>query len=213
MRTWQKIFAQKVADMHVKEPWTLQEDDSLQVHSPKPGRREYLQNRAAGRFQCSQCLHEWSSAKVHILFHMRRGKVRMRIFRQACRRCLSPQLEEPTFSQENLERILHNLVLQILKDFYKVPVQPSDLLEVVVDTKLAGPHDSSRCEGCQLGVCSKPRAAPKPPAWKPKRHVDTAMSPPRQLLSSGFPRKCCFVLLAVCIVAVVLFIVLYFTLK
>lgn len=49
MRTWQKIFAQKIADMHVKEPWTLQEDDSLQVHSPKHGRREYLQNHAAGR--------------------------------------------------------------------------------------------------------------------------------------------------------------------
>lgn len=49
MRTWQKIFAQKIADMHVGELWMLQEDDSLQVHSPKHGRREYLQKRAAGR--------------------------------------------------------------------------------------------------------------------------------------------------------------------
>lgn len=150
---------------------------------------------------------------MHILFHMRRGKVRMRIFRQSCRRCPSAPLEEPGFSQENIERILHNLVLQILKDFYKVPVQPSELLEVVVDTVPAGPHDSSHCEGCRLGVCSKPLVAPKTPAWKPRRHQDTAASPPLQLFSGGFPKQCCFVLLSVCVLAVILFIVLYFTLK
>uniref|UniRef100_A0A8B9T7H0 3CxxC-type domain-containing protein n=1 Tax=Anas platyrhynchos TaxID=8839 RepID=A0A8B9T7H0_ANAPL len=160
MRTWQKIFAQKIADMDVEEPWIIQEDGSLQVHNPEHGRREYLQKHAAGRFQCSQCLHKWSSAKVHILFHMRRGKVRMRIFRQSCRRCSSAPLEEPSFSQENMERILHNLVLQILKDFYNVPV--------------------SHCEGCRLGACTKPLVAPKTPTWKPRRHLGTATSPPLQ---------------------------------
>jgi len=77
-----------------------------------------------GRFQCSQCLYRWSSAKVHILFHMCYGMVRMRIFRQACRQCHDPQLEEPIFSLENIERLLHNLVLKILEDFYNVPMQP-----------------------------------------------------------------------------------------
>lgn len=166
-----------------------------------------------GRFQCSQCLHKWSSAKVHILFHMRRGKVRMRIFRQSCRRCSGAPLEEPSFSQENMERILHNLVLQILKDFYNVPVQPSELLEVVVDTVPAGPHDSSHCEGCRLGFCTKPLVAPKTPTWKPRRHLGTATSPPLQLVSGGFRKQCCFVLLSVFILAVILFIVLFFTLK
>lgn len=166
-----------------------------------------------GRFQCSQCLHKWSSAKVHILFHMRRGKVRMRIFRQSCRRCPSAPLEEPSFSQENMERILHNLVLQILKDFYNMPVQPSELLEVVVDTVPAGPHDSSRCEGCRLGFCTKPLVAPKTPTWKPRRHLGTATSPPLQLFSGSFRKQCCVVLLSVFILAVILFIVLFFTLK
>lgn len=49
MRTWQKIFAQKIADMDVEEPWIIQEDGSLQVHNPEHGRREYLQKHAAGR--------------------------------------------------------------------------------------------------------------------------------------------------------------------
>ncbi|KFV69605.1 Receptor-transporting protein 3, partial [Dryobates pubescens] len=133
------------------------EDDSLQVHDLKPGWKEFVPRCAPGRFQCSQCFHEWSSAKVHILFHMclhkGRGKVRMRVFRQSCRQCPHPQLEEPDFSQETIKKVLHNLVLTILNYFYHVSIQASDFLEVVVDVPVSGPHDSTRCEGCQLGVC------------------------------------------------------------
>uniref|UniRef100_A0A8C3KTE2 3CxxC-type domain-containing protein n=1 Tax=Calidris pygmaea TaxID=425635 RepID=A0A8C3KTE2_9CHAR len=163
MRTWQDIFAEKIADVHLTEPWMLQEDDTLQVHVLKPGWKEFVHwsPPCPGRFRCSQCLHEWSSAKVHILFHMCRrqghGTVRMRAFRQACRRCPDPQLEEAEFNYETVEKLLHNLVLKILQYFYHVSVQPSDLLEVVVDAPVAGPHDSNRCEGCQLGICSKLR--------------------------------------------------------
>lgn len=128
-----------------------------------------------GRFQCSQCLYRWSSAKVHILFHMCYGMVRMRIFRQACRQCHDPQLEEPIFSLENIERLLHNLVLKILEDFYNVPMQSADLLEVVVDgCHASGPHDRTRCEGCRLGVCSKSRAPVEPGAGKTKGDVNKA---------------------------------------
>lgn len=56
----------------------------------------------------------------------------MRAFRQACRRCPNPQLEEPEFSLETTERLLHNLVLKILEYCYGVHIQPSNLLEVVV---------------------------------------------------------------------------------
>nr|XP_013814555.1 PREDICTED: receptor-transporting protein 3-like [Apteryx mantelli mantelli] len=165
MKTWKDIFMEKVKEMHVTEPWILQEDNTIQVNILKPGWKEFMQRRAFGRFQCSQCWHKWSSAKVHILFHMHRsrrqcqGAVRMRVFRQACRQCPDPQLEEPDFSQENMARILNNLVLKILQECYHVPVQPSDLVEVVVDAPVAGPHDSARCEGCQLGVCREPRPA------------------------------------------------------
>lgn len=49
MGTWQDIFEAKIADMHLREPWTLQEDDSLQVHDLKPGWKEFVQHRAFGR--------------------------------------------------------------------------------------------------------------------------------------------------------------------
>ncbi|NXX74005.1 RTP3 protein, partial [Urocolius indicus] len=133
------------------------EDDTLQIHALKPGWKEFVPRRAFGRFQCSQCFHVWFSARVHVLFHMcrqqGRGEVRLRAFRQACRRCSDPDLEQPQFSPETMDKLLHNLVLQILKYFYHVTIQPSDLLEVVVDAPVAGPHDSARCEGCQLGAC------------------------------------------------------------
>ncbi|CAM9324228.1 unnamed protein product [Bubo scandiacus] len=236
MRTWQDIFAMKIADMHLTEPWTLQEDDTLQVHILKPGWKEFVQHRALGRFQCSQCFHEWSSAKVHVLFHMCRqrlgqGMVWMRAFRQACRQCPNPRLEEPTFSQETVERLLHNLVLKILKYFYHVPVQPSDLLEVVVDALVAGPHDSARCEGCQLGVCSKSQLAPASDVWQPLMDVDKARThrTPKHKgmrpcatrthhpspFDNNFPWKCCCCIGSslLCVLAVLLFVLLYFIMK
>ncbi|XP_072724597.1 receptor-transporting protein 3-like [Ciconia boyciana] len=233
MRTWQDIFAAKIADMHLTEPWMLQEDNSLQVHILKPGWKEFVQRRALGRFRCSQCFREWSSAKVHILFHMCRhrgwGMVWMRVFRQACRRCPDPQLEEPEFSQETMERLLHNLVLKILKYFYHLPIQPSDLLEVVVDAQVVGPHDSARCEGCRLGVCSESRPAPALDARAPLMDADKARTHrslkhqgmrPRATpthrpspFNSNFPWKwcCCIGTSLLCVLAVVLFVLLYFT--
>ncbi|XP_015726993.1 receptor-transporting protein 3-like [Coturnix japonica] len=175
MKTWQEIFAEKAVSMKLMDPWTFQEDNSLQVHRLKPGWTEFLQNHVSGRFQCSQCLYRWSSAKVHILFHVCYGMVLMRIFRQACRQCPDPPLEEPIFSLENIERLLHNLVLKILEDFYNMPMLSADLLEVVVDgCHASGPHDRTHCEGCRLGVCRKPRQAMEPDAGKTKMGVSKA---------------------------------------
>ncbi|KAL2301203.1 hypothetical protein Nmel_011764 [Mimus melanotis] len=180
MSTWQNVFAVKIEEMHITDLWTLLEDDGLQVQACRPGWKEFVQRRALGRFQCSQCFQKWSSAKVHILFHMchcqDRGTVQMRIFRQKCRRCPNPQLEVPEFSLETMETILHNLVIKILQYFYKKPVQPSDLLEVVVDTPVMGPHDCAHCEACQLGICSRSQRAPALDAWKPLTNLGEARS-------------------------------------
>lgn len=157
------------------------------------------------------------------------GMVWMRAFRQACRRCPDPQLAEPEFSQETVERLLHNLVLKILKYFYHMPIQPSDLLAVVVDAPVAGPHDSARCEGCQLGVCSESQLALVSDAWEPLMDADKArtyLTPKRRgvrpyatrthhpsSFNSNFPWKCCCCIISslLCVLAVLLFILLYFT--
>ncbi|XP_013814555.2 receptor-transporting protein 3-like [Apteryx mantelli] len=234
MKTWKDIFMEKVKEMHVTEPWILQEDNTIQVNILKPGWKEFMQRRAFGRFQCSQCWHKWSSAKVHILFHMHRsrrqcqGAVRMRVFRQACRQCPDPQLEEPDFSQENMARILNNLVLKILQECYHVPVQPSDLVEVVVDAPVAGPHDSARCEGCQLGVCREPRPAQASAAstrvkkasthriwrgWDLTPQATQTCCPPSFSSTSLWKRYCCIGGCLLCVLAVLLFVLLYFTNK
>ncbi|XP_009693180.1 PREDICTED: receptor-transporting protein 3-like [Cariama cristata] len=72
----------------------------------------------------------------------------MQAFHQAYRQCPNLRREEPEFSKETVERLLHNLVLKIVKYFYHMPIQPSDLLEVMVEAPVAGAHDSSR-GGCQ----------------------------------------------------------------
>uniref|UniRef100_A0A674HL60 3CxxC-type domain-containing protein n=1 Tax=Taeniopygia guttata TaxID=59729 RepID=A0A674HL60_TAEGU len=176
--TWQSIFAVKMEEMHITDPWTLLEDDALQVQACGPGWKEFVQRHALGRFQCSQCFYSWSSAKVHILFHMCHcqgwGTVLMRIFRQKCRRCRNSQLEDPDFSLDTVETILHNLVIKILQYFYKKPVQPSDLLEVVVDTPVTGPHEHAHCEACELGICSRAQRAPALDAWKSLMDEDKA---------------------------------------
>ncbi|XP_010303315.2 LOW QUALITY PROTEIN: receptor-transporting protein 3-like [Balearica regulorum gibbericeps] len=234
MGTWQDIFEAKIADMDLREPWMLQEDDSLQVHDLKPGWKEFVQRRACGRFQCSQCFHEWPSAKVHMLFCtcwcQGQGMVCMRAFRQTCRRCPDPQLEEPKFSQETMEMLLHNLVLKILQYFCHLPIQPSDLLEVVVDMPVGGAHDSARCEGCQLAVCNK-RLAPALDARETSTDANETGThstlkcqsmkpwaiPTHHPLSSNsnFPwKRCCYISTPLLFgLAVLLFVLLYFTMK
>ncbi|XP_038002482.1 receptor-transporting protein 3-like [Motacilla alba alba] len=178
MSMWQDIFAVKIEEMHITDLWTLLEDDGLQLQACRPGWKEFVQRRALGRFQCSQCFNNWTSAKVHILFHMYHcqgwGTVWMRIFRQKCRRCPNSRLEDPEFSLDTVETILHNLVIKILQYFYKKPVQPSDLLEVVVDTPVTGPHDRDHCEACELGICSRSQKAPALDAGKPLADEDKA---------------------------------------
>ncbi|KAJ7421259.1 receptor-transporting protein 3-like protein [Pitangus sulphuratus] len=177
------------------------------------------------------------------MFHMCRcpgwGTVRMRVFRQECRRCRNPQLEYPEFSLETMERILHNLVVKILQYFYKKLVRSSDLLEVVVDVPVKGPHDSAHCEACRLGICNKSWQAPASDARKDltdvcqyaacddrKSLLDAYRSLKRQRSgphrasthrpsprNSNFPwkRYCCIGSSLLFVLAMIIFFVVYFT--
>ena len=67
----------------------------------------------------------WSGFPTQVLFHMHwsegesRGQVKMRVFAQSCQKCSQPSFEVPEFTEENISRILNNLVLQILKKCYR----------------------------------------------------------------------------------------------
>lgn len=59
----------------------------------------------------------------------------------------------PTFSQENIERILDNLVLKIRAKCYRESIANRDLADPIVEEDVEGPHDTTRCEACALGIC------------------------------------------------------------
>uniref|UniRef100_A0A8C3SX08 3CxxC-type domain-containing protein n=1 Tax=Chelydra serpentina TaxID=8475 RepID=A0A8C3SX08_CHESE len=156
---WQKIFSQKIGQMKPGDMWTLKVDYNLQSNDLEPGWKQFLQRHAFARFQCSQCWHAWHSAQVNVLFHMhldrkqRRGQVKMKLFRQECKKCLVPKLELPEFSQENVERVLENLMLKLRGKCYREAINPKELSKIIVEAQIMGPHDSSHCEACRLGIC------------------------------------------------------------
>ncbi|XP_073529624.1 receptor-transporting protein 3-like [Phyllobates terribilis] len=135
------------------------------------------------RFQCSHCCRWWNSAQVHILFLIRWdpkfkcGTVKMKIFRQRCRRCNVSTFEKAEISEENSKRvIIINVVSKIQSKFYerkntRPPLQPEVYSDVV-----EGPHETKYCEACKMQVCNwnavsedKTMAAmPKPETFYPR---------------------------------------------
>ncbi|XP_074168597.1 receptor-transporting protein 3 isoform X2 [Rhinolophus sinicus] len=113
------------------------------------------------RFQCSWCSRSWASAQVQVLFHMHwskkesKGQVKMRIFAQRCQKCSNPPFEIPEFTEENISRILNNLVFRILKKCYKEGFQSMKEIRTVKDNYVEGPHDIHNCEACLQGFCAQ----------------------------------------------------------
>lgn len=98
-----------------------------------------------------------------VRFHMRleksewssnQGQVKMKIFRQKCHRCLKAQYEEPIFSDEAAQKLLHNLALKILEKCYREPQKHSQFVKHDAEEDVDGPHDRDNCEACEKGICS-----------------------------------------------------------
>ncbi|CAH2247998.1 Hypothetical predicted protein [Pelobates cultripes] len=141
-------------ETEISDCWHIIEDADLKKES---GWLCYEQKTFAS-FTCSGCNHHWSSGVVCIMFLMlknkkqRSGTVKMRIFRQQCRRCSFSLMEKPIITSENIRRTISNLVMKIERAFYQknnvcVEFKP------VSTGKSDGPHDKMRCEGCKLGFC------------------------------------------------------------
>ncbi|XP_074860724.1 receptor-transporting protein 4-like [Carettochelys insculpta] len=157
MSTWQSSFREKMAWGKPKDSWSLSLEDNLKPGPREPGWRRYQLGRAFARFKCSHCSRRWASAQVMILFHMRlegrQGQVKMRFFGQKCKNCYGAKYEKPTFSQENTERILDNLMQKILEKCYQEFKANPHLVDLIVEEEVEGPHDTARCEVCALGIC------------------------------------------------------------
>lgn len=84
-----------------------------------------------------------------------RGKVKMRVFAQRCRKCSQSPFEVPKFTEENISRILNNLVFRILKKCYREGFKSVEEIPTIKEISLEGPHDSNNCEACLQGFCAR----------------------------------------------------------
>uniref|UniRef100_A0A8C9AHY9 3CxxC-type domain-containing protein n=1 Tax=Prolemur simus TaxID=1328070 RepID=A0A8C9AHY9_PROSS len=113
------------------------------------------------RLQCSLCRWAWSSAHVHLPFHLCwdgdswRGLVKMRVWGQRCQLC-APPCGNCHVSPLNIHILLSRLVLHILQKCCGDTLGPDQCPEM---------RFGGRCEACDLGV-SFLQGAPDP-AWGP----------------------------------------------
>ncbi|XP_075058429.1 receptor-transporting protein 3-like [Mixophyes fleayi] len=153
--TWKNMFQNELDDQGVPRVWSFCMEENLQ---PQQGYLQYTQCTFA-RFQCSRCSRWWNSAQVHILFlirwdkHSRRGTVRMRIYRQECKRCNFAVLEKAEITEENSKRVISNLVSKIQSMVYRKNSGNVILPPVVYSDDIEGPHDKEHCEACKEKVC------------------------------------------------------------
>ncbi|XP_069830532.1 receptor-transporting protein 3-like [Dendropsophus ebraccatus] len=152
---WKEEFDNEIQERGVPGKWDLYQDERL--HMQEIGAK--YQQRTFGRFCCSGCKRWWNSAEVHVLFFMnlnrslKQGTVKMRVFKQECKKCSFPKMEKPEISDENITRITKNLVNHILQVFYGQKKVTQDWRPEVYSNDMDGPHDREHCEACRMGIC------------------------------------------------------------
>ncbi|XP_077343704.1 receptor-transporting protein 3-like [Lithobates pipiens] len=153
---WEEEFSNKIEELEVPHNWDLHVD--MDLVKQKTG-LIYTQ-QTFGSFRCSRCKRSWNSSKVSVLFiinlnkHLRHGTVKMRIFKQGCERCSSPEEMTPTVTSDNIERVVCNLVHKIQRKFYEVNDQYQDQKPKIYGP-LEGLHNKERCEACRHGLCEQ----------------------------------------------------------
>ncbi|XP_053456590.1 receptor-transporting protein 3 [Nycticebus coucang] len=165
VEVWKQVFQELIQEVKPWHKWTLTPDKDLLPNVLKPGWMQY-QHWGFARFQCSSCSRGWASAHVQVLFHMHwskeksRGRVKMRMFAQRCKKCSQPPFQVPEFTQENISRILNNLVIRILKKCYREGFKSMEEIPTIKEISLEGPHDTDNCESCLHGFCAQSGLGP-----------------------------------------------------
>ncbi|ELV10050.1 Receptor-transporting protein 3 [Tupaia chinensis] len=160
VETWEQVFQELIREVKPGHQWTLTPDKGLLPNILEPGWVQY-QQRTFARFQCSSCSRHWASAHVPVLFHMHwskglaKGRVKVRVFAQRCKKCCQAPFEVPEFTPENVSRVLNNLVLHVLKKCYREGFQLTQAVPTIKEAALEGPHDSLNCEACLQGFCAQ----------------------------------------------------------
>ncbi|XP_073333282.1 receptor-transporting protein 3-like [Pagrus major] len=164
---WTSIFMDKATEFTQGDSWRLEFDDTIVPKSPNPGWKEYIRNTGA-RFKCTKCGRSWPSNRVMVVFHMHlicgQGVVKVRRFRQDCKKCTAAPMEKPEITPENIDILMENLVKKIRIKCYHEDLDSGSRRPVNLDVK--SPHEPSHCEACKLGICQRDEATNNPATFK-----------------------------------------------
>lgn len=112
------------------------------------------------RFKCSICKRTWPSKRVLVVFHFhlntatKQGTIKVRRYKQECRKCNEPRMEDPNFSEDNINVLTERLVDRIRMRCYGENLGETNRPSVFRD-RVNGPHESAHCEACKDGICNK----------------------------------------------------------
>ncbi|XP_068563232.1 receptor-transporting protein 3-like [Cebidichthys violaceus] len=156
LQEWTPIFQKKANILKQGDSWHLQFDENLLPDSPNSGWEQYIRNTGA-RFKCRECGRGWPSNRVMVVFHMRlscgQGVVKVRLFRQNCKKCIKAPMERPSITPENIDILLENLVEKIRIKCYHENLGEGHRPFVTLDVK--SPHEPAHCEACMQGICTR----------------------------------------------------------
>ncbi|KAG7514825.1 hypothetical protein JOB18_043999 [Solea senegalensis] len=155
---WTRIFLVEANGVLHGDTWNLEFDPSIRANSPEPGWKEYIRTTSA-RFQCTQCRRTWPSNRVMVIFHMSlldgNGRVKVRSFRQNCKKCTDAPMVDPRISAENITILMKNLVKKIRIKCYNEKLDQGHYNHERLVVK--SPHEPDHCEGCREGICNRER--------------------------------------------------------
>ncbi|XP_062280224.1 receptor-transporting protein 3-like [Scomber scombrus] len=153
---WTRIFQNEAKDLEQGDVWCLEFDYFIRPENPEQGWKEYIRSTSAW-FTCAQCGRCWPSNRVMVFFHMRlmdrQGIVKVRPFRQNCKKCNNAPMEEPSIASNNISILLKNLVKKIRIKCYNERPENDNRYFVRYDVR--SHHEPDHCEACIEGVCTR----------------------------------------------------------
>ncbi|XP_056615441.1 receptor-transporting protein 2-like [Triplophysa dalaica] len=155
---WNSAVQERATELH-GDSWDVVFDDSITQHNTASGWYHYISGSFAG-FSCSLCRRTWASKRVQVIFHFylnsasNQGTIKVRRFKQKCKRCTGARMEDPNFSVENIDVLVERLVTKIRVRCYLEYLGESNRPSRF-SGRMNGPHETMHCEACQNGVCSQ----------------------------------------------------------
>ncbi|XP_067272511.1 receptor-transporting protein 2-like [Pseudorasbora parva] len=155
---WESSLQAKASELH-DDSWHITITDSIEPHNQARDWHQYISGSFA-RFTCSLCKRSWMSKRVQVVFHFhlnttrKEGTIKLRRFKQKCRRCNEAKMEDPNFPVENIDVLINRLVEKIRMRCYKEDLGETNRPSVF-SGRVNGPHESAHCEACRLSICSQ----------------------------------------------------------